>query len=144
MNAGEEFKLLLWRDCTEHAACRLQQRLPRFLQQVDARWCINRRNTAHPSIQLKSFSCVSCVSCVLQCEDCAAGHSAKVVEINDNLKSRSNEDKKIGTQIKQPIIILEKMMRNDDERVGVLCVKSSACVFGWREEYLIHDLTSRR
>lgn len=141
MNAGEEFKLLLWRDCTEHASCRLQQRLPRFLHQVDARWCINRRNTAHPSIQLKSFSFVSCV---LQCEDCAAGHSAKVVEINDNLKSRSNEDKKIGTRIKQPIIILEKMMRNDDERVGVLCVKSSACVFGWREEYLIHDLTSRR
>lgn len=33
---------------------------------------------------------------------------------------------------------------NDDVRVGVLCVKSFACIFGWREEDLIPDLTSRR
>ena len=30
---------------------------------------------------------------------------------------------------------------NDDVRVGVLCVKSFACIFGWRE-YFIPDLTS--
>lgn len=90
MNAGEEVKLLLLTDFREHVACRLLQRLPRFLHQVDARWCINR------SIELKSFCFVSCV---LQCDNCAAGHSAEVVESNDNLKSRSNEDKKIGTRL---------------------------------------------
>ena len=31
---------------------------------------------------------------------------------------------------------------NDDVRVGVLCVKSFDCIFGWREEYFIPDLTS--
>lgn len=81
--------------------------------------------------------------------------------LDDNLRSRSNEDKEIGTrmwclQIKQPIILTKMMMamRNDDnddddgidddDLVGILGMKSSAFIFGWREEHLTPNITSRR
>lgn len=79
----------------------------------------------------------------MQCDNCAAGHSAEVVEGNDNLKSRSNHDLVSSDQAANYIGENDDDDDiNDDVRVGALCVKSFACVFGWREEYFIPDLTS--
>lgn len=65
------------------------------------------------------------------------------MEGNDNLKSRFNHALVSSDQAANYIAENDDDDDiNDDVRVGVLCVKSFACIFGRREEYFVPDLTS--